>query len=239
MIGYLRGIVLEKTPDTLILDVSGVGYEVTVPASSFCVLPRQREAASLFIHTHVREDAIRLFGFASLFDRRMFEMLLTVNSVGPKAAMSLLGPLDGEELCRAITAGSLETLVRIPGVGLKTAERLVLELKAKCQQLLGRKEEYGAALASTLESGAVSESAAPSELQPKSAAVMRSAATKEGAARVIEDLRSALLNLGYREKQVAEVMKEYESRSRDGAAIVLEEALREILKQLSGRLLAT
>jgi Holliday junction DNA helicase RuvA len=239
MIGYLRGVVLEKTPDSLILDVGGVGYEVTVPASSFCALPREREAASLYIHTHVREDAIRLFGFASLFDRRMFELLLTVNSVGPKAAMSLLGPLDGEELCRAVTAGSLETLVRIPGVGLKTAERLVLELKVKCQQLLSRKDEYGAGTASMSGVGAMAASSADVDLQPKSAAVMRVAASREGAARVLEDLRSALLNLGYREKQVAEVMKEYESRGRDGVAIVLEDALREILKQLSGRFLAT
>ena len=130
MIGYLRGRLTEKTPDSVIVDVNGVGYEVSVPLSNICILPLVGHESALFIHTHVREDSIRLFGFASLLDRKVFETLIGVTGVGPKLALQLLGPLSGQDLCEAISAGRLAVLTSIPGVGAKTAERLVLELKS-------------------------------------------------------------------------------------------------------------
>jgi Holliday junction DNA helicase RuvA len=234
MFGYLRGILMEKTPDSLILEVSGVGYEVTVPASSFCALPPVSSAAALYIHTHVREDEIRLFGFASHFDRKVFGMILSVSGVGPKMAINLLGPMDGSELCDALAAGRSEILVNTPGVGLKTAERMILELKTKAQKLKARASEYGGIAASAEKPEPTTPSPSPID---KPAAVRKAAATLSERRRQLEDLQSALLNLGYKEKQIAEVLREHETRMENGKDFVLEAALRESLKKLSGHLI--
>ncbi len=234
--GYLRGVLIEKTPHSLILEVSGVGYEVTVPASSFCALPTVSSIGSLYIHTHVRENEIRLFGFSSLFDRQVFELLISVTNVGPKLALALLGPMDGIEICNVIANGRTELLVNTPGVGLKTAERLVLELKTKCQKLKARASEYGgsfAPAAETLPQTLFHQNDVPQE---KSAAVKKATLLSERR-RQIEDLQSALANLGYKEKQVADVVREHEKRLEGGGEFVLETALRDSLKRLSGHLI--
>jgi Holliday junction DNA helicase RuvA len=221
---------MEKTPDSLILEVSGVGYEVTVPASSFCALPSVLSSASLYIHTHVREDEIRLFGFASHFDRKVFALILSVSGVGPKMAINLLGPMDGEELCNAIASGRTELLVNTPGVGLKTAERLILELKTKAQKLKARAAEYGGI------AGVVREPALNTTTSEKPASVRKAAATISERRRQLEDLQSALLNLGYKEKQIAEVLRDHESKLESNPEFALETALRDALKRLSGHL---
>jgi Holliday junction DNA helicase RuvA len=131
MIAYLRGTLLEKHPSQVIVDVQGVGYEVTIPISAYSSLPEKGVEVRLHIHTHVREDALLLFGFISAADKAVFEKLITVSGIGPKLAVTALGGLAAPELAAAIRSGAIEQLVRIPGVGKKTAERMVLELRDK------------------------------------------------------------------------------------------------------------
>ena len=136
MIAHLRGVLLEKHPNAVIVDVQGVGYEVTIPISAFSSLPEKDQPVRLHIHTHVREDALALFGFLSAADKALFEQLITVSGIGPKLAITAMSGLTAADLASAIKSGSIEQLVRIPGVGKKTAERMVLELRDK-MDLLG------------------------------------------------------------------------------------------------------
>jgi len=137
MISHLRGSLLEKHPNLITVDVNGVGYEVTIPVSAYSSLPAPGAEVRLYIHTHVREDAFSLFGFLTPSDKLLFEKLITVSGIGPKLAITALGGLTAPDLAAAIRAGSLEQLVRIPGVGKKTAERMVLELRDKLDLLPG------------------------------------------------------------------------------------------------------
>lgn len=137
MIAHLRGTLLEKHPNLLVVEVGGVGYEVLIPVSAFSSLPDTGSEVRLHIHTHVREDALVLFGFVSPADKALFEKLITVSGIGPKLAITTLGGLTAPDLAAAIKSNSLETLTRIPGVGKKTAERLVLELRDKLDLLPG------------------------------------------------------------------------------------------------------
>jgi Holliday junction DNA helicase RuvA len=131
MIALLRGVLVEKSPNQAVVDVSGVGYDVTIPVSTFTALPDTGAEVRLRIYTHVREDALALFGFASAEERQVFEKLIGVSGIGPKLAVTVLSGLAAPDLIRAIRNGEIERLVRIPGVGKKTAERMVLELKDK------------------------------------------------------------------------------------------------------------
>jgi Holliday junction DNA helicase RuvA len=137
MIAHLRGTLLEKHPNLVIVDTGGVGYEVTIPVSAYSSLPETGAEVQLHIHTHVREDALLLFGFVSAADKALFEKLITVSGIGPKLAVTALGGLTTPDLAQAIREGSVEQLVRIPGVGKKTAERMVLELRDKLDLLPG------------------------------------------------------------------------------------------------------
>lgn len=131
MIAYLRGRLLEKHPNQVIVDVGGVGYEATIPVSSYSALPETGAEVQLRIHTHVREDALSLYGFLSAEEKGLFEKLIGVSGIGPRLAVTVLSGLSAEALAQAIRAGQTERLVRIPGVGKKTAERLVMELRDK------------------------------------------------------------------------------------------------------------
>lgn len=131
MIGHLRGTVLEKQPNEVIIEVAGVGYEVQIPISTYTALPKAGSAASLRIYTHVREEALMLFGFATPEEKALFERLISVSGIGPGVAIKVLSGLATAELIAAIRSGDIVQLVRIPGVGKKTAERIVLELKDK------------------------------------------------------------------------------------------------------------
>lgn len=135
MISLLRGTLLEKHPNQVIVDVHGVGYEVNIPVSTFSSLPEAGREVTLRIHTHVREDALSLFGFLTTEEKILFEKLISVTNIGPKLAMTALSGLPTSELIAAIRGGQVETLVRIPGVGKKTAERIVLELRDKLDLL--------------------------------------------------------------------------------------------------------
>jgi holliday junction DNA helicase RuvA len=133
MIGLLRGRLLEKRPNQVILDVGGVGYLVSVPLSTFAALGEIHTEVTLLIHTHVREDALALYGFLSQREKHLFELLLGASGVGPSLALKILSGMNAEELVPAIRSGDLGRLTKIPGVGRKTAERMVVELKDKLE----------------------------------------------------------------------------------------------------------
>ena len=129
MIAYLRGRLFEKHPNRIIVDVNGVGYDVSVPLSTFYSLGEPGAETALRIHTHVREDALALYGFATLLEEELFERLIGVSGIGPKVALAVLSGIEPPELIHAIQRGDVARLTAIPGVGKKTSERIVLELK--------------------------------------------------------------------------------------------------------------
>jgi Holliday junction DNA helicase RuvA len=129
VIAYLRGRILDKHPNRLIVDVSGVGYDVAVPLSTFYGLGDAGSEIALRIHTHVREDALLLYGFATVLEQELFERLISVSGIGPKVALAVLSGIEPRELIGAIGRGDHARLTAIPGVGKKTSERIVLELK--------------------------------------------------------------------------------------------------------------
>ncbi len=135
MIAHIRGTILEKHPNQVIVESAGVGYDVTIPISTYSALPEVGAEVRLRIHTHVREDALSLFGFLTQDEKTLFEKLIGVSSIGPKLAVTVLSGLPTAELIGSIRQGQAENLVRIPGVGKKTAERIVLELRDKLDLL--------------------------------------------------------------------------------------------------------
>jgi Holliday junction DNA helicase RuvA len=135
MIGQLRGRLAEKRPNQVLVDVGGVGYLVQVPLSTYAALGELHTEVTLLIHTHVREDALALYGFVSAREKHFFEMLLSASGVGPTLALKILSGMSVEELVPAIRGSDLARLTRIPGVGRKTAERMVVELKDKLESV--------------------------------------------------------------------------------------------------------
>ena len=135
MIAALTGRLAHKAPTHVTLDVQGVGYEVHVPLSTFYALPDLGESASLSIHTHLREDAIQLFGFVTALEKDSFVLLTGVSGIGPKLALSVLSALSVPDLVSAIQAGDVDKLASVPGIGKKTAARIALELKDKVDRL--------------------------------------------------------------------------------------------------------
>ena len=131
MIAMLRGTLVEKHPNQIILEAGGVGYDVRISISTFSGQPAAGAEVRLRIHTHVREDDLALFGFLTADEKNLFEKLISVSNIGPSLAIKILSGMSAPELVLAIRRGELEKLVRIPGVGKKTAERVVLELRDK------------------------------------------------------------------------------------------------------------
>lgn len=208
MIAYLAGVLREKTPSRVVVDVAGVGYEVFVPLSTFTELPDDGKTVALRVHTHVREDAIVLYGFHSARERSVFELLIRTSGIGPKLALSILSGMEPERLLSAVATGDLEALRRVPGVGQKTAERIVVELRERAAQL-------------ALESGArATERRAPA-----------TADATDIASEVQEQALSALLNLGYTRPQAQRVVEE--AAREVGADPALESLLRCALRRLS------
>jgi len=171
VIARLAGTLVEKSPERLVVDVNGVGYEVRVPLSTYAGLPSPGSAVRLLIHTHVREDTLTLYGFDSGRERHLFEKLISVSGVGPKLALALLSGLSAEELSEAIQSGDTQPLGKVPGVGRKTAERLVVDLRDKLGPMSGT---------------APSESRAGERPEAPSAERV-----------LVADVRSALINLGF------------------------------------------
>jgi len=152
MIGHLTGKILSSKPTQILLDVNGVGYEVRISINTFEKLSG-KNTVSLHIYTNVKEDSITLFGFYSVAEKEMFELLISISGVGPKSALSLLSGISTDELRQAITTSNVERIVSVPGIGRKTAERLILELRNKARDI---KEEGISSTKPSLQKEAVS-----------------------------------------------------------------------------------
>src|SRR5437870_2919240 len=206
MIAHLSGILLSKQPTTAIIDVGGVGYEVAIPVSTFYDLGENGSTVQLRVYTHVSQDAIRLYGFKTARERELFLQLISVNGVGPGLAIKLLSGMNADEMIASIRTNNLVRLVAIPGVGRKTAERLVVDLRDKIASLSSPalEEEFAA---KATRAGA-----------PSSEDSMRN------------DAISALANLGY-QKGAAE--KAVKSAIDDGGELSVEGILRRSLRSLA------
>jgi len=156
MIGQLRGRLADKRPNQVLVDVGGVGYVVAVPLSTYAALGELHTEVTLLIHTHVREDALALYGFLSSREKHLFEMLLSASGVGPALALKILSGMSAEELIPAIRGNDLVRLTRIPGVGRKTAERMVVELKDKLESMTIAEQKPAAASPAGVEADVIS-----------------------------------------------------------------------------------
>lgn len=202
MIATLRGIVEHKSPNMVVLDVNGVGYQVSIPLSTFYTLPKEKEKVFLEIYTHVREDTISLFGFFTREEKVLFEHLIGVTKIGPKLAINILSGIGSSDLKTAIIASDLATLSHIPGVGRKTAERLVYELREKMQLLPLEKKQVAEGKVSV-------------------------------GNQVLDDVISALTNLGYSKIEAEEAAKKaFNSCDTNGESVTVEEVLKESLRVL-------
>ena len=156
MIALLRGVLLEKHPNQVIVETGGVGYDVTIPVSTFTHLPNPGAEVRLRIHTHVREDALALYGFLTEDEKGLFEKLIVVSGIGPTLAVKILSGMTAPELIHGIRRGEVERLVRIPGVGKKTAERMVLELRDKLPSGASEEPEVAAPALSPIDQDVLS-----------------------------------------------------------------------------------
>ncbi len=190
MIARVRGSLEEKEEHRIVVDVNGVGYGLLVPSTVFHKLPGVGQDVTLQVYTNVREDAITLFGFLTHLERDVFEILLTANGVGPKLALTILSALEAVQVLEALAQGNRAMLNGISGIGKKTAERLLIELKEKCEKRL------------LLERGEVP-------------AKKRGAPAMEHVAGWTSDLGSALVSLGYRENDVRQIVHEVLRRPED------------------------
>ena len=199
MIGQLRGKLLSKKPNVLLIDVQGVGYEVIIPLTSFYELPDEGSEVTLKIYTHVREDALILFGFHSLREKEFFMKLLTISGVGPKLAITILSGAPVHDLAQALAEGNIGRLTSIPGVGRKTAERLTLELKGQIASFLlpEQAETVKASAASqTMEEDILSALINLGYPRPSAEKAVTLALREDGAERTFEGiLKSALRRL--------------------------------------------
>src|SRR5919199_222302 len=206
MIAHLSGTLLAKQATSVILDVNGVGYEVTIPVTTFYDMEDAGAQVALRIYTHVREDALQLFGFRTARERELFMLLISVSGVGPKSALALLSGMSADEIITAIRTSNYARLTSAPGVGRKTAERLVIELRDKM--------------------AALSSPALEEQLAARPGGAV--AAPTEDALR--EDTLSALVNLGY---QRAAAEKAVTQALQDGGDLTVELLLRRSLRSLS------
>jgi Holliday junction DNA helicase RuvA len=137
MIAHLRGLLLSKRPNQAVVETAGVGYEVNISVPTFAEMPASGSEVALHIHTHVREDALTLYGFLRITEKQLFEKLITVSGIGPKLAITILSGMPANEMAGAIRGNDVARLTRIPGIGKKTAERMVLELRDKLPEVAG------------------------------------------------------------------------------------------------------
>jgi Holliday junction DNA helicase RuvA len=206
MIAHLSGMLLSKQPTSAIVDVGGVGYEVAIPLSTFYELGENGSPVQLRIYTHVREDALQLYGFKTARERELFLQLISVNGVGPSLAIKLLSGMNADEMIASIRTNNLVRLVAIPGVGRKTAERLVVDLRDKIAALSSpaMEEEFAAQAAAT------GLGSSPDAMR--------------------DDAISALVNLGY---QRAAAEKAVKTSADEGGELSVELILRRSLRRLA------
>jgi Holliday junction DNA helicase RuvA len=204
MIAHLSGTLLSKQATSVIVDVGGVGYEVTIPLSTFYDLEDMGSTVQLRIYTHVREDTLQLYGFKTARERELFLKIISVTGIGPKLGITLLSGMTADEMIASIRTNNLARLTLIPGVGRKTAERLIMELREKVAELSSAQLEE--------ELGAKPETAEPTEDTIRA------------------DALSALLNLGY---QRSGAEKAIDAALGEGGDITVESILRRALKKLA------
>lgn len=204
MIAYLSGKILEKEANTVIIDVGGIGYEATIPLSTFYELGEIGEDISLRIFTYVREDTLQLFGFKTLQERELFLKLITVSGIGPKAGISMLSGMNSDEIIGAIRTDNLARLTSIPGIGKKTAERLVIELRDKVASL--------------------------ASISSESTTVSSDGQLPVSTNEIYDDAISALVNLGY-QRNAAE--KAVNKAVQEGTEMSVQKLLRRSLQLLA------
>ena len=175
MIALVRGTLLEKHPNQAIVEAGGVGYDLTIPVSTFTGLPNLGAEVKLRVHTHVREDALALFGFLTQDEKTMFEKLIAVTGIGPKLAITVLSGLAAQDLISALRDGAIDKLVRIPGVGKKTAERMVLELRDKMVAVAAASSQPAKAALNTIEEDVLSALLNLGSARPNAEAAVRKA----------------------------------------------------------------
>lgn len=208
MIAHLSGTLLLKQATSVVLDVGGVGYEVTIPVSTFYDMDEPGASVQLRIYTHVREDALQLFGFRTARERELFTLLIQVSGIGPKSAIAMLSGMSADEIISAIRTNNYARLTSIPGVGRKTAERMVIELRDKMAALSSPALEEQLA--------AAADGGAPA---PPSEDALR------------EDALSALLNLGYQKAAAERAVTQAVSEGGDlSVEIILRRGLRHLSK---------
>lgn len=156
MIAHIRGTLLEKHPNAVIVECSGVGYELAISVATYSELPEEGATVALFVHTHVREDQFALFGFLAKQEKALFEKLFSVSGIGPKLAITILSGMSVPEMIAALRSGDVTRLTKIPGIGKKTAERMVLELKDKLAEFGSAKPEQPTRPVSALEDDVLS-----------------------------------------------------------------------------------
>ena len=203
MIAYLSGKILEKDANLLIVETNGVGYEVTIPLSTFYELGEVGDAVELRVYTHVREDMLALFGFKTVREKELFLHLISVSGIGPKSAITALSGMSADEIITAIRQNNLARLNSIPGVGKKTAERLVIELRDKIAKLAGLASE---------------------EMKAQGIAPQASGDA------VYDDAVSALVNLGYQRSAAEKALKQ---AMQEGTELSVQKLLRRSLQLLA------
>ena len=202
MIALIKGKIAYKGISHVVVDTQGVGYRVFIPLTTFYELPDLGHVVTLHIHTHVKQDAISLFGFYTLQERELFQLMISVSGIGPKIAMNILSGISANDLLQAISSGNLGKLVSIPGVGKKMAERLILELKEKVIKKMMLEETPAA------------------DDQHKASEI------------IIEDVLSALVNLGYKSNVARDALdKALRSSEED---LGMDQLLKKTLKNLAG-----
>lgn len=202
MIGQLRGIILEKQPPQLVLDVNGVGYEIDAPMGTFYKLPEVGQEVTLLTHLVVREDAHLLYGFYTREERVLFRTLLKVNGVGPRLGLTILSSIDPDEFVRCIVNNDAASLTRVPGVGKKTAERLIIEMRDKLSSwnTVSNKEPH---------------------------LMVSISAENSGRNQSIQDAVSALISLGYKPQEASRAVSKV-----DDGTLSSEEMIRRSLREM-------
>ncbi|MBN1939285.1 MAG: Holliday junction branch migration protein RuvA [Candidatus Aminicenantes bacterium] len=189
MIAHLKGIILHKSPAGLVVDCGGVGYAAAIPLSTFLKVGEEGEPVELFVHTHLTDNALSLFGFLTLEEKDIFLKLISISGIGPKLAIAVLSGMDAETLAEAVRSSDVTRIAMVPGIGKKTALRIAMELADK----IDKKER-----------------------------LLKSRASKE-----TEDLVSALLNMGFRRKEIEPVVEEtVKARKGEGFEVMLRESLK-------------
>ncbi len=208
MIGRIKGTLIDKTPPDVLVDVNGVGYEIQLPMTSFYQLPNIGEVATIYTHFVVREDAQLLFGFSDTSERALFRELIKANGVGPKLACTILSGMSAQDFVQCIIHEDITNLVKLPGVGKKTAERLVVELKDKLEKLSRSDAHFD----SSATSGTNNLIQRP---------------TLHGSAHAKDEALSALQALGYKPMQAEKVIKQIYTEG-----MTSEQVIRESLKAM-------